>query len=427
MSRVLYLDLVGGAAGDMLLAALLDAGADEAAVRGAIDVLGLSEVELRTQEVHPAGLRARQVDVMIRGVLADTEVAPDGMDHLVDPAHHDHDHDHHHHHAHGHRPYTAVRDLLAQADLPTEVRSRAQDVFRRLAEAEGLAHGVPLDEVVFHEVGADDALVDIVGVCAAAHALRLDRVVVSPVPLGRGLTRGAHGPIPLPGPATLHLLTGCPTASVPLVGETVTPTGAALLASLADEFGAIPAFTLESVGVGAGHKQWPDRPNVVRALVGAAADGPAAAAAEDCVVEANLDDMSPELVADLQRALFEAGAFDVWSTPVQMKKGRLGVMVSALVRRTLVDAAAEVFFGHSTTLGVRVADVVRRRADRALETVTTPYGAIAVKRSPRPNGPDLVAPEHDACAAAAEAAGVPVRVVYEAALKAAWGASVEGA
>ena len=287
---------------------------------------------------------------------------------------------------------------------------------------------MPLEEVVFHEVGADDALVDIVGVCAAVHALGVTRVVASPLPLGRGLTRGAHGPIPLPGPATLHLLTGAPTQQVPLVGETVTPTGAALVAHLADAYGAAPSFTLEAVGVGAGHKSWPDRPNVVRALLGRVEAGSAPEAeAEDCVVEANLDDMSPELVADLEAALFAAGALDVWATPVHMKKGRPGVTVAALGRRTLEGALSEAFFAHSTTLGVRVTDVRRRRAPRELVTVRTPFGEIPVKRSPRPAGPDLFAPEHDACAAVAAAAGVPVRAVYEAALKAAWALPVEGA
>jgi uncharacterized protein (TIGR00299 family) protein len=434
--RILYLDLVGGAAGDMLLGALLDAGAPLEAVRAAVRALGLTGVEVVTREASPAGLRALGVDVMVGGVLADSAPVPGGHDHLVvdahhhhhhEHAHHDHEHPHEHRHAHGHRPYTEIRRLLAQADLPPRVVARAQDTFRRLAEAEGQAHGVALDDVVFHEVGADDAITDIVGVCVALEALAVDRVVVSPVPLGRGLTHGAHGPIPLPGPATLHLLKGVPTELTALRGETVTPTGAALLTALADAFGPAPAMVIEAVGVGAGHKSWPDRPNVVRALVGSGVSGPRLEeVAEDSVIEANLDDMPPEQLVDLEAALFQAGAIDVWRTPILMKKGRMGVLVSALTRRVLERVVAEAFLTHSTTLGVRVTPVTRIRAERRVDTVQTAYGPVRVKRAPRGAGPALVAPEHDDCAARAGEAKVPVRAVYEAALKAAWAEDVEG-
>lgn len=435
--RVLYLDLVGGVAGDMLMAALLDAGASFEAVQAAVNALGLEGIELRLNEVSPAGLRALQLDVMVGGVLADSVPVPGGHDHLVLDAHdhdhghphdhghgHDHSHDHDHGHHHGHRPYREVRDLIQGAALAARVKDRAQDTFRRLAEAEALAHGLALEDVVFHEVGADDAIVDIVGVCAAIESLQLARIVVSPPPLGRGLTRGGHGPIPLPGPATLHLLKGVPTAQTALVGETVTPTGAALITALADAFGDAPSMILESVGVGAGHKTWPDRPNVVRALVGRAVADSATASMEDCVIEANLDDLSPELLSDLEAALFAAGALDVWMTPIHMKKGRPGITVSALARRTLQAVLTEAFMNHSSTLGVRVLQVGRLRADRRMQTVQTPYGEVRVKRAPRSLGSDLVAPEHDDCARLAAAAAVPVRVVYEAALKAAWAQDV---
>lgn len=431
-ARILYLDLVGGVAGDMLLAALLDLGVDIELVRDAIKVLGLKGVELVSREVSPAGLRALQLDVMVQGVLADSEPVPGGHDHLVleeDQSHtqshtHGHSHDHGHTHDHGHsahRPYSEIRDLIAGAGLSEGVKSKALDTFRRLAEAEALAHGLPLEQVVFHEVGADDAIVDIVGVCAAMDALDLSQIVVSPPPLGSGLTMGGHGPIPLPGPATLHLLKGVPTAHTHLVGETVTPTGAALVTAFADRFGSAPAMVLASVGVGAGHKNWPDRPNIVRALLGTEPEAEARSeSSEDCVVEANLDDMSAELIADLQTALFAAGALDVWLTPIQMKKGRPGTMVSALGGRSLRGVLADTFMAHSTTLGVRITEVARIRAERRMQTVATAYGKVRIKRAPRAHGPDLAAPEHDDCAAAAAAAGVPVRVVYEAALKAAW-------
>ncbi|MEO1337457.1 MAG: LarC family nickel insertion protein, partial [Myxococcota bacterium] len=252
--RILYFDLVGGAAGDMVLAALLDLGASLDTVKAAWAKVGLDRVTAKVVPVDPAGLRALSLDVFVDGQLADADV-PEGSSMAVAPphehdadhrhAHHDHGHAHHDHddsHAHhGHRPYAAIRALLAEADLPKPVIDRAQDAFWRLAEAEGKAHGIDPAEVVFHEVGSDDAIADILGVATAWHELAIDRVVVSPFPLGHGLTRGGHGPIPLPGPATLHLLEGAPTVGVPLNGETVTPTGAAVLTSLADAYGLSPA------------------------------------------------------------------------------------------------------------------------------------------------------------------------------------------
>lgn len=427
--RVLYLDLVGGAAGDMILGALVDAGASFEAVQAAVASLSLEGVTLQKDEVHPAGLRALQIDVMVRGVLGDSDVVEGGPkivvphdhshDHSHDHAHDDHGHDHDHGHGHGaHRPYRVIVEMLGAAPLDEKARALALEAFRLLAEAESLAHGVPIDEVVFHEVGGDDAIADIVGASTALALLAVDEVVVSPAPLGRGLTKGAHGPIPLPGPATLHLLKGAPTVETDLKGETVTPTGAALLRAFGDRFGPIPSMTIDAVGVGAGHKRWADRPNVVRALVGRSSVS-VEAAADDLIVETNIDDMSPELVADLERALLAAGAYDVWSTPANMKKGRAGLVVHALGRRSSRDALVGVFFEHSTTLGVRVYEVERHRADRRVETVETPYGAVRVKISPRAGAP-LIAPEHDDVERCAAKAGVATRVVYEAALRGAW-------
>ncbi|MEQ9504313.1 MAG: LarC family nickel insertion protein [Deltaproteobacteria bacterium] len=460
--RALFLDLVGGAAGDMILSALVDAGAPIEGVRAAIDAMGLTHVTLQENEVHPAGLRAKQIEVYIDGVLGDSH-AVEGAPHIhtadrtSDPhdAHHHHHHpphfdpgptrakgdaavaqnadgpattvrhgavptppvaSAHHDHAH-HRPYRDIKKQITKAELDERAKSIALDAFRRLAEAESEAHGVPIDEVEFHEVGADDAIADIVGAATAFAALAVDEVIVSPAPLGRGLTRGAHGPIPLPGPATLHLLRGCPTTETSLKGETVTPTGAALLTALADRWGSIPSMTITAVGVGAGHKSWPDRPNIVRALVGTARVA-ATTTQEDLVVEANIDDMSPEHFAPLEAALFAAGAYDVWTTTAFMKKGRAGVTVHALVRRSEQDAIVEAFLEHSTTLGVRAYEVQRHLAPRTVKSVDTPYGAVRVKVSPR-RGLPLVAPEYDDVARLAAEHGVAVRVVHTAAISAA--------
>jgi uncharacterized protein (TIGR00299 family) protein len=471
--RVLYWDLVGGAAGDMLLASLIDAGASLERVRHTVLGLGLGHVEIHTKEARPAGLRARQIDVIIRGALADREYLPeeaareaeahalrvtgrapdarpgrapahghthDGHTHTHDG--HTHTHDGHTHthvghththvghtHTHdghsAHRPYRDIRAMLERAELPARTRTLALTAFRHLAEAEALAHGVDVEHVEFHEVGADDAIADIVGVACALEELAPDEVIVSPVPIARGLTRGGHGPIPLPGPATLHILTGVPLAETPLRGELVTPTGAALLRAAATRFGAIPSMIIEHVGVGAGHKSWPDRPNVVRALIGRLTSSEVWQTDHECVVEANVDDMPPQHFAELERALFALGAADVWLTPIHMKKGRPAVTVSALVARELLDAATHAYFTHSTTLGVRVTRVERRRAAREMVEVPTPYGAVRVKRAPSAEGRARLMPEHDDCAARAEAHGVALRVVWEAALAAALQAESE--
>lgn len=441
--KVLYLDLVGGAAGDMLMAALVDAGASLDRIRAVIADLGLERVEIHTKLARPAGLRARQIDVIISGELADREYLPaeaaaeaeahalriTGVRSVPGEHHHARGHDRHAHahgdHAHGHgdhaahRPYRDIRAQLESAALPPRTRAIALAAFQHLAEAEARAHGVDVEAVEFHEVGADDAITDVVGVATAIDELAPDEIVVSPVPIARGLTRGAHGPIPLPGPATLHILTGVPLVETPLRGELVTPTGAALLKALATRFGPIPSMTIDAIGVGAGHKSWPDRPNVVRALLGRSETTTRWTTDHECVVETNIDDMLPQHFADLERALFGAGALDVWSTPIAMKKGRAATQVSALVARALVDAITHAFFSHSTTLGVRVVPVERRRAERAMIEVETPFGLVRVKQSPGAGGSQRSMPEHDDVAARAEAHRVPQRTVWDAALRAA--------
>jgi hypothetical protein len=394
----------------MLMASLIDAGAPVEPIVAALRDLGLDEVELVVKEVRSAGLRARQVDMMVRGELADSGPWTPMMQ-IAGRGHH--------------RPYPQIRELIDRAPLSPRVRDGAQRTFRALAEAEAEAHGVEVELVEFHEVGADDAIADIVGVAVGLESLGVERVVVSPVPLGRGLVRGAHGPIPLPGPAALHLLRDAPVVGTDLDGETVTPTGAALLRTHADGFGALPALRLSAVGTGAGHKTWPDRPNVVRALVGEAQPWGTEAAGRVRQFEANLDDMLPQHVPVLVDALLEGGALDAWSTPIAMKKGRPAVTVSALARAEHVEAVRTVFFRHGSTLGVRDFPVERVLLPRELRTVETVYGAVRVKVGQRPDGPSAV-PEHEDCLSVARRAGVPVRRVYEAA-RAAFDAAKEGA
>jgi uncharacterized protein (TIGR00299 family) protein len=376
MSRLLYIDAIAGVAGDMLLGALLDAGASEAAVREGLGRLGVDIVHTRTER-H--GIGAARIEV-----VAARE--------------------------HAHRDWAAVRELIDTADLPTRAHARAHEAFRRLAEAEGHIHGVPADEVHFHEVGAIDAIADVCGVALALEDLGIDDVVCSPLPAPRGFVRAAHGRLPLPAPATLELLRGAPLYGVDLDVELVTPTGAALVAALASAYGPLPAMTLESTGYGAGSRDTDERPNVVRAIVGVSADSPARRPA--VLLACNLDDLSPELVPDAAEACTDAGALDVWVAPVQMKKGRPGMVLSAIARPDREAAVAEAMLRSTSTLGVRTSALHRYELDREIRTVSVEGRPVAVKLG-RLHGEIVnVAPEHDDVAAAARALGKPAKAVW---------------
>ena len=376
MSRLLYIDAIAGVAGDMLLGALLDAGASETAVRDGLRRLGVDIVHTRTER-H--GIGAARIEV----VAADEHV---------------------------HRDWAAVRELIDTADLPTRAHARAHEAFRRLAEAEGHIHGVPADEVHFHEVGAIDAVADVCGVALALEDLGIDEVVCSPLPAPRGFVRAAHGRLPLPAPATLELLKGAPLHGVDLDVELVTPTGAALVAALATAYGPLPAMTLESTGYGAGARDTDERPNVVRAIVGVTADGPARRPA--VMLAFNLDDLSPEIVPDADEACTDAGSLDVLVAPVQMKKGRPGMVLSAIARPDREAAVAEAMLRSTSTLGVRTSALHRYELDREIRTVSVEGRPVAVKLG-RLHGEIVnVAPEHDDVAAVARALGKPAKAVW---------------
>ena len=406
--RTLYWDLVGGAAGDMLMASLIDAGAPVEPIRDALRGLNLASVELRVVEAESAGLRARRVDMMVGGALADADPKQWAPLTRSGPGAS----------GHGHRSWASIRKLLDDAPLSERAREGAQRTFRFLAEAEARAHGTEVETVHFHEVGADDAIADVVGVAVALGALGGERVFASPAPTGRGLVQGAHGPIPLPGPATLHLLEGVPTEGAALQGEPVTPTGAALLRAHVEAFGPMPSLRIERVGLGCGHRAWPDRPNVVRAILGGGEGAAVEVQADLRQFEANMDDLSPQDVPVLVEALLEAGAADAWSQPIVMKKGRPAVLIGCLARASMAAVVEEVLFCHGSTLGLRSWPVERRTLARRVESVQTPFGEIRIKRAERPQGPSF-APEFEDCRAAAAAHGVSVREVREQALAAA--------
>ena len=382
MSRVAYLDCVGGLAGDMLLAALLDAGADLESLRNVPGALGIDGVEIAVERVERQGIGALHVSVL----------APDDT---------------------FSRDYREIRGLVETADLPERARARSLDTFRRLAEVEGRIHGVAPDDVHFHELGSLDTLVDVCGAFVLLDALGVERVASSALPFARGLTTATHGTLPLPAPATLALLEGAALVGVDTEAELVTPTGAAIAAAIVDEWGALPPLTLDAVGYGAGTKDLADRPNLVRVVLGTEASRPTGRVV---LLETNLDDFAPELVPDAVERCFDAGALDVWTTPAQMKKGRPGFVLSALARPEAQAAIARVLLEETSALGVRVARLDRYELDRDERIVDFVGGSVRVKVGLLDGRVVNLAPEHDDCAALARSTGRSVQSVWAEAL-----------
>ena len=379
---IAYLDLPSGISGDMFLGCLLDAGWPVERLRAVATALALPLDEW--------SIDARQVSKRnIRATLADVR-AMEGQ---------------------SQRRLSEIVRTIAASTLPVEVRTRAVAVFTRLALAEAKVHGTDVKRIHFHEVGAVDAIIDIVGVIAGVHELGIERLFASAVPLGHGWTRSAHGPVPLPAPATLELLAAvhAPTTPAPGPGEWVTPTGAALLAELATF--EQPQLAIEKIGVGAGQKDcaWP---NVARLWIGNVQSGAAM-----LQLETNIDDMNPQIFASVSDVLFAAGARDVWFTPIQMKKNRPAVMLSVLGPASLESALTDVLLRETTTLGVRVHVLSHRHeARREMRNVETTYGTVRVKVKWIGDEIAGVMPEFDDCRALAVAAAVPVRLVQEQAM-----------
>lgn len=381
MSRLLYLDCVGGIAGDMLLAALLDAGASEGTLRGVPGRLGLGPVEIRVERVARHGVGALHVEV----------VPPPSP-----PP----------------RTWRAMRELIEAADLPQRARARSLGAFGRLAEAEAKIHGSEVDHVHFHELGGVDTLVDVCGAALLLEELGVERVLCSPLPYTRGLVDAAHGILPVPAPATVELLRGAIVHGVEGVKELVTPTGAALAAELAESFGPLPSLVLERVGYGAGTDDFPERPNLLRVLLGVAISP----SADVVLIETNLDDLLPELVPDAVERCFAAGALDVWTVAAQMKKGRPGIVLSALARPAAEQAVTAAILEETSALGVRVSRLQRHELEREERTVEVAGEPVRVKIGLLRGRVVNVAPEHDDCAAVAGRCGRPVKSVWAEAL-----------
>jgi uncharacterized protein (TIGR00299 family) protein len=416
-ARVLHLDCFSGIAGNMFLGALLDLGLPQEQLEADLAGLRLPH-RLVVKRVRRGALAAKYLDVEVPGGRARR---PTRRTRKADaPAHdhahhhpHEHEHEHSHDHDHDHgRAYREIVRVLEDARLDVAVRDRALAIFESLARAEARVHGIPVERVHFHEVGAVDAIVDVTGAAIGLARLDIARVTASPVALGSGSVETSHGRLPLPAPATLELLRGIPTVPAHVAWETVTPTGAALLRTLVDEFRALPAMTIEAIGHGAGNDRPGPMPNVLRAVLGRETG-----ASADRVVslETNLDDLVPEHFDHLMERLFEEGALDVSIAHVQMKKNRPGFLVRVLGRPADRLRLARTLFAESTAIGVRVSEADRIVLRRELREVDTAWGPIGVKIVWDAEGAAHASAEYDDCKRAARKHGVPLRDVVRAA------------
>lgn len=387
--KVAYFDCIAGVSGDMILGALVDSGISPQELRQRLGALRLDdEFEIQARQVVKNGLRATKVDVILKE-HSDQTRSPAGR-HLEE-----------------------IRALLAGSALPKTIREQAGQMLQRLAEVEAEIHATSPHEIHFHEAGGTDAIVDIVGALLGLEMLGIQQVMASPLPLGRGFIRSAHGNLPLPAPATLALLKDVPVYGLDIEAELVTPTGALILTNLCHTFGPLPPMRLQTIGYGAGARELPI-PNLLRLLVGEQENG----LEHLLLLETNLDDSSPEILGYVMERLLSSGALDAFFTPIQMKKNRPAVMLSVLCRPQDAADLESILFQETSTLGIRRRQVERRALERFSREVETPYGTIRVKIARLPNGDRKLAPEYEDCKRAAEAHRVPLRMVYEAVCKA---------
>jgi len=381
--KIAYFDCSMGIAGDMTLAALIDAGIDAATIRAGIDSLGLEGVELLTESVIKGGFRATYVRVE-------------------------------HPEQHAHRHLSDITTMIDAADaISPKQKELAKQIFAAVAAAEARVHGSTIDKVHFHEVGAIDSIVDIVGAAIGFDLLNADLILSSPIPTGRGQINIDHGICTVPAPGTAELLKGIPLADVAVDAELTTPTGAAIIKTMVDRFTPLPAMTIDEVGYGAGTKDFPQRANLLRLFVGTAAITPDSD--QVCLLETNLDDVTAEVIGYTKQKLLEAGALDVYTTSIQMKKDRPGVVISVICRPADADALESIVFDETGTLGIRRHVLQRSKRSRQGHTVETPWGTVEGKLSSRAGEQPRFTPEFEACARLAAENGIPIRDIYRAA------------
>ena len=447
--RVLYFDCFSGISGDMTVGALCDLGIKPSAFEWELEKLGLGDFhahwERKTRQniegvkfsIHEGATHVHEKDEEEEHHHGHEEQEHHHEDchhsheHHEEHEHHGHDghhgheeeHGHHHKEEHHHgRGFREIRELIEKSGLSEFVKRHAIGIFERIAKAEGKIHGMKPNEVAFHEVGALDSIADIVLACVGIEALKVDRIVAAPLAEGRGWIEVEHGRFPVPAPATLEILTGIPLGSIDEPFEFITPTGAAIVAEFAEAFGPMPAMKVEKIGYGVGSRALESRPNLLRAVVGQAVEETAVEGGyqRDTItrMETNIDDLSPEILGAVAERLLKAGALDVFLTPIQMKKNRPGLQLTALCEEAAVGRVAELIFRETTSFGVRMDRVDRLKLERSFETVQTPYGAVTVKVGTLGGERLQVSPEFESCKALSEKTGLPIRAIYEAAVQA---------
>lgn len=390
MTLLAYVDCFAGISGDMCLGALINAGWPVERLQTVIQALKLPDVSASVESVSKHGIAGTQVRI----------------------------------HSPSDQPHRGLNELgmiIKAAGLTEEIQRQAWAVLQALGEAESQVHGVPIEQIHFHEVGAVDTLVDIVGTVTALHDLNIDTVYSTPLPWSHGTIRTAHGILPVPPPAVAALLKGIPVVGVDVQGEMVTPTGAALVRTLAKDFVPMPALLIQRIGYGAGTREWPDRPNLLRVVIGQA-EGQAAikeiTTETLALLACNIDDMNPQWYGPLMQMLLDAHALDVWLTPVQMKKNRPGTVIQVLCQIPDAMQLRDLLLRHTTTLGVRQDTLTRYALNRQIQSVQTPFGPVRVKIAFLPDGTRRVMPEHDDCVVRASEHSVSIREVWLAALHA---------
>jgi len=384
--KVLYFDLIGGASGDMILAALIDAGVPADKLAEMLTGLKLDEFELKSASINKNGFQATKVDIQVG------KQPPE-------------------------RHLKEILDVIQNSSLPGPIRDRATKIFQKIAAVEAGIHNKPVDQIHLHELGSTDTIVDVTGALLALDYLGVSHIYASPIPLGSGFIDGAHGQIPLPAPATIALLKGLPVRNTEIKAELITPTGAALLAELVDDFSPPPEMTIDKIGYGAGTRDLPI-PNLLRVMIGEIAKKRNQTLEKLILLESNLDDMNPEIYPYVMNLLFNAGALDVCLLPVQMKKNRPGTQIQVLVNIQNVQDMKDILFQETSTLGIRQTLVDRYSLPRIIQEVSTTYGVVRIKVAGEGTNYQKVSPEFEDCQKLARENHIPIQKVYQEAIKA---------
>lgn len=421
--KIAYFDCFSGISGDMTLGALVDLGLDPDLLRDELAKLKLEEYELSFTKAEKHSIVGTKAHVDLNGhEHGHKHESEHGHSHEHESEHeHGHEHGHEHSHDdkppknHGHtRNLSDIRKLIEDSDLSDEIKAKSLSIFVRLGEAEAKVHGTTIDEVHFHEVGAVDAIVDIVGAVIGLSIMGIEKIYSSPLSLGSGFTRSSHGVIPVPAPATMGLLTGIPTRQTEIRGELVTPTGAAIISALAEGFGPAPEMVIDKVGYGCGTKDLPQQPNLLRVILGHTADDYETDTIK--VIETNIDDMSPQVYDLLMDKLLEMGALDVFLTPIAMKKNRPAIKLTVLANSPQLQDVCACILAETTTMGVRIYEARRQKLAREMVEVDTEYGKVSVKLGKIGDDVIKILPEYDDCKRIAKEKNIPIMKIHQAAL-----------